>query len=95
MAKSRGNMYWSNTFFEEIGKSAGLTSFTKGVAEQIMTNAQASAPVDTGDYAAAFELVMHNGKDRNVWIVRNNDWKALLIEAKTGNLARAMKGVKR
>ena len=94
MAKSYGYVEWNDSFFEDLGKSAGMTAITKDAATKIMNAAVASAPVDSGDYKSRFELVMKTGKSRNIWLVRNNDWKALLIEAKTGNLARAIKAAK-
>lgn len=62
----------------------------RAVAEQIARTARAEAPVDTGDYRASIHVESAT-TDRAVERVVADDWKAPLIEARTGNLARAMR----
>ena len=51
--------------------------------------ARASAPVDTGAYKASIALVQAT-TDRAVVRVVATDWKAALVESRTGNLARSL-----
>lgn len=58
-------------------------------AEQTAARARASAPVDTGAYRASIH-VEHATTDRAVERVVADAPHALLVEARTGNLARAL-----
>lgn len=61
----------------------------KPAAERVAARARATAPVDTGAYQASIHVeVTQTG--RLVARVVASDRKAGLIEARTGNLARAM-----
>ena len=55
----------------------------------VLAAARASAPVDTGAYKASIELVQAT-TDRAVVRVVATDWKAALVESRTGNLARSL-----
>ena len=55
----------------------------------VLAAARASAPVDTGAYKASIDLVQAT-TDRAVVRVVATDWKAALVESRTGNLARSL-----
>jgi hypothetical protein len=85
-------MKFDNKFFVDLGTSAGVTQLCVDAAERIAEHARASAPVDTGDYRDGIKVeVKHHAKLRNVALVVGHDRKTMLIESKTGNLARALK----
>ncbi|WOH20129.1 HK97 gp10 family phage protein [Paenarthrobacter sp. GOM3] len=88
-------MEFNDKFFEEIGKSAGVTQICKEVAEKVLATAQASAPVDEGAYRDGLHVEVKAVEKRNVALVVGSDPKTMLIESKTGNLARALNRVKK
>lgn len=88
-------MEFNNSFFEDLGKSAGITKLCTDVADKVATIAKGSAPVKEGDYRDSIHVEVRTSNKRNVALVVADDWKAMLIEAQTGNLVRALKGVKK
>lgn len=82
-------------FFDNIMKSAKVSSLTKSKAEEALGYAQQSAPVDTGDYRSGLRTQKRTSSYRDVWRVVGNDPKTLLLEAQGGYLARALKRVKK
>ena len=82
---------WDQSFFDNIMRSAGVQSLEKAAAERVLAVAQATAPVDTGDYQRGLRIVKAERKYRTAYLVEGTDWKTLLVESKTGNLARALK----
>lgn len=85
---------FNSAFFDRIMKSAGVEDLTKNTAEAALSIARHTAPVDTGDYKRHLALERYTSQYRFAWRVIGRDPKTLLIEAKTGNLARAIKAVK-
>jgi hypothetical protein len=85
---------FNSGFFDNIMKSAGVENLVKEKAEAALSIARHTAPVDSGDYKKHLALERYSSKYRFAWRVIGRDWKTLLIEAKTGNLARAIKAVK-
>lgn len=81
-------------FFDRIMRSAGVESLTKAAAEKTLANAQATAPVKSGDYWSGFRIRKKNAKYRTVYQVVGTDWKTMIIESKRGILARALKAAK-
>ena len=67
------------------GVRGALTSY----AGPILARAKASAPVDTGQYRASLRIIQTT-TDRAVVRVGSSDPKAMLVESRTGNLARAV-----
>lgn len=61
------------------------------LAGPVLARAQAGAPVDTGEYRASLRIIQAT-TDRAVVRVGSDDDKALVIEARTGNLARSVGG---
>ncbi|QJU52931.1 HK97 gp10 family phage protein [Herbiconiux sp. KACC 21604] len=89
-------MKFNNAFFEELGNSAGVVDLVKQAAEDVAATARATAPVDSGAYRDSIHVeVIPNRKTRTVALVVADDPKTMLIESKTGNLARALKGTKK
>lgn len=88
-------MKYNDGFFENLGRSAAVTGVCKEKAEEIARVARASAPVDTEAYRNGIKVVVQPRSDRNAAVVQATDWKSLLVESQTGNMARALKTVQR
>lgn len=82
-------------YFDTIGKSAGVDRLTKERANAVLRAARATAPVKTGDYKRGLKITKTQSRYRNVYRVVGDDPKTLLVEAWTGNLARALRKVAR
>lgn len=82
-------------FFATIMRSAGVEALCRSKAEDALAVAQSTVPVDTGAYrdGLAIEKVAH--KYRDTYEVVGHDPKTLLVESRTGNLARALKAVRK
>lgn len=91
----RSTVKFNPKFFDQIGKSAGVERLTKNAADKVLQEARATAPVDSGDYKAGLHIEKGQSRYRTVYRVVGDDWKTLLVEAWTGNLARALKKVAR
>lgn len=85
---------FNNAFFEELGRSAGVTNLVRAKAEEVAAIARATAPVESGDYRDGIQVRVKQQK-RSVALVVGTDPKTLLVEAKTGNLARALRAVRK
>lgn len=87
-----GLMKFRNGFFEELLSSAPVIAVVNEARDRVADRARASAPVgDTGDYK---DGIVTSGKmqKRYVGLVIASDPKSLIVEARTGNLARAVRG---
>lgn len=78
-------------FFDEIMRSAGVERLTDESAERTLAIAKATAPVDTAAYRDGLHIEHRESRHRRVTRVVGDDAKTLLVESKTGNLARALK----
>lgn len=78
-------------FFDTILKSAGVDALTTSIGEDVLETAKRTAPVDTGDYRDGLHLEKRESRYRRVVRVVGADPKTLLVESKTGNLARSLK----
>lgn len=85
-------MQFNDSIFDELGRSAGVEKLCVDVAEKVASTARATAPVDSGNYREDIDVKVKHQK-RVVALVIARDWKSMLIESKTGNLARALKSV--
>lgn len=94
MAKARGYCTFNDSFFDEIMRSARVESMCAGKAQLALKVAQATAPVDTGDYKRRLKVEVKDSAHRKVYRVVGHDRKTMLIESRTGNLARALKAVR-
>lgn len=85
----------NQSFFDRILRAPGVEALVDQAAERALAAAQASAPVDTGAYRAGLRIEHHESQFRRVADVVGTDPKTMLIESRTGNLARSLKGAKR
>ncbi|QAB18789.1 HK97 gp10 family phage protein [Leucobacter muris] len=85
----------NQAWFDTILKTPKVRAKTAQAADRSMTAAKASAPVDSGDYQHGIKRESRESRYRTVERVVATDPKSLLIEAKTGNLARSVKAAKR
>jgi hypothetical protein len=85
---------FNDAFFTQLGTSGPVTAILLRKALRVASQAKATAPVDTGAYKRRIVVRIKRSRYRNVAIIEGLDWKTLLIESKTGNLARAIKAAK-
>lgn len=81
-------------YFETVLRQSKVEQLTDDAAKRALNSARANAPVDTGAYQRGLRLKHHNSRFRRTSRVVGEDRKTLLIESKTGNLARALKAAK-
>lgn len=89
------NVEFNDAFFEQLGRSPAVVAQCVAKANQVASTARASAPVDTEDYKKGIRVEVQSRGRRDAAVVVASDWKSLLVESKTGNLARALKAVGR
>lgn len=82
-------------YFDQIMRSSGVQNLQKQTAEKVLAKARATAPVDSGDYKRGLHIETAERGYRTAYLVVGSDRKTLLVEAWTGNLARALKSVGR
>lgn len=85
---------FNEEFFETVLFEPGIEALVDGVAGRTEAIAKANAPVDSGDYRDGIEIRHRDAQFRRVTEVVGTDEKTMIIEAKTGNLARALKAAK-
>lgn len=81
---------FNNDYFDELSRSPGVIALVDQVTEAVAATARSTAPEDTGDYKDGIKT---SGKmqRRYVGLVQGTDKKTMIIESKTGNLARALR----
>lgn len=94
-ARGQTSVTFNTRFFDNIMKSARVTDISMSAAEEALGIAKATAPVDTGSYRDQLHIETRQSRYRTVLRVVGSDPKTMLIEAKTGNLARALKAAKK
>jgi len=82
-------------FFDNLMRSAGIQSLQQAAAQRVLAAAQASAPVRTGAYKRGLRITKAEHKYRTTYLVEGTAPHTLLVDAKTGNLARALKAAGR
>lgn len=82
-------------FFDTIMRTARVERLTDDAAERVLAVAKANAAVDTGEYRDGLHIEHRESRYRRVTRVVGDDAKTMLIESKTGNLARALKAAKK
>ncbi|WRS30600.1 hypothetical protein U6G28_02620 [Actinomycetaceae bacterium MB13-C1-2] len=82
-------------YFDSIMRSAGVQSLERDAAERVLAAAKAAAPVKTGAYKAGLRIEKAEAKYRTVYLVVGTDWKTMLVESRSGVLARALKSAGR
>lgn len=81
---------FSNSYFDQLSRSPGVVKITVGAAQRIAATARASAPALTHAYRNGIRVRLKY-QQRAVALVEGTDKKTMLIESKTGNLARALR----
>jgi hypothetical protein len=84
-------MQFNDNFFAEIGTSAPVKKICDDKAKAIAARARATAPVKSGDYRDGIKTLGKRARYRYVALVVATDQKSLLVEAKTGNLVKALR----
>lgn len=90
-------MVWSEKFFDEILRSRGVEAVTESAARDVLAEAKATAPVgkvNGGRYRDSIKMVKVNARHRSVWRVVATAPYSMVVESRTGNLARALKKVR-
>ncbi len=85
---------FNNAFFDELSTSPAVTALCVEAAERVAAIARSTAPVESGDYKKSI-VVSTKRQRRAVALVVSDDPKVMIIEAKTGNLARALRKASR
>lgn len=67
----------------------GVSALVRGEAAKVLAAAQSSAPVESGDYQASLRIEETHTDRLVVRVVADVDY-AMVVEAKTGNLARSL-----
>ena len=80
----------SNWDLDALTRDPGIVSAVSDATERIAATARADAPEDSGDYKGGIRTGLKY-QERVVGLVEATDPKSLIIEAKTGSLARAVK----
>jgi len=88
-------MKWNNAEFQKLAHSARVANACKVEAEKVAAIARSNAPRDTGAYADSIHVVIEDHPTRVTAQVVASDPKSLIIESFSGNLARAVNGLKR
>ncbi|WP_137843858.1 HK97 gp10 family phage protein [Microbacterium sp. 2FI] len=81
---------FNNAYFEQLSRSPGVVRITVEAAQRIAATARATAPSDTQAYRNGIRVRVKYQR-RAVALVEGRDKKTMLIESKTGNLARALR----
>lgn len=90
-ASGQTTVKFNDSFFDQMLNSAGVRAMTRGAAEKALGIAKANAPVDTGAYRDGLEIKTVQRAHRTTCMVVGTDSKTMLVESRTGNLARALK----
>ena len=81
-------------FFETVLRQPQVEALVDGTGDRALGIAKATAPVDSGDYRDGLHIEHHDSRYRRAARVVGGDDKTMIIESKTGNLARALKAAK-
>lgn len=106
-SKGSVSIHFNEDFFQSIMRSAGVEELCRQKAQQVLDQARATAPVGDPSNPAYRDPSRHPGQykeglhiekvphaSRDTYMVVGSDPKTLLVESKTGNLARALKKAK-
>lgn len=80
----------SNWDLDALTHDPGIVGAVQEATERIAATARSDAPVDTDAYRSGIRTTIKYQK-RAIGLLEATDEKSLIIEAKTGNLARAVK----
>ncbi|MBF4628895.1 HK97 gp10 family phage protein [Curtobacterium flaccumfaciens] len=88
-------MQFNERYFDELLMSPGVDRLVGSITDGVAADARANAPVDTGAYRSGIVHTKKRSSHRIVHLVKATDPKSLIIEARTGNLSRALRRRKR
>ncbi len=85
----------NDDFFYELGFAPGVVDLVDRAAEAVERKAISRAPVgETGEYRDGIGVEDHDTEHRHVRRVVANAPHSMGVEARTGNLARALRGTR-
>lgn len=88
-------MEFRDGFFNDLLRSAPVRSLVDEATERVAEQARSTAPVgETQDYKNGIKT-SSKLQERYVGLVQATDDKSMIVEARTGNLARAVRGAGR
>jgi hypothetical protein len=82
---------FNQSYFDRILKDAAVAQMTMAKANEVCARAKSTAPVLTGSYRDSLHVERRDYPHRTGYLVVGDAPHTLLVEAKTGNLARALK----
>ena len=83
-------MQFNESFFRDLLVSAPVEDLVMTATEEVAAKARSTAPVDTGAYREKI-ITTKKYQKRVIGLVQATDPGSLAIEARTGNLARAVR----
>lgn len=83
-------MKWDNAAMNELARSKAVTGPVMKATAKIAQIIRNDAPVGDGDYRDGIQTHLKY-QERGVGVVEATDEKSLLLEAKTGIMARSVK----
>lgn len=84
----------NDAFFASLGRDPAVVALCKAAADQIAANARSSAPVAEGNYRDGIVVRERPAAYRDTFRVVATDEASMGVESRTGNLARALRGVR-
>lgn len=81
---------FDNDALDALARGPGITGAVMRETNRIATIIVSDAPVASGEYKAGIRTALKH-QERSVGLIEATDEKSLLIEAKTGIMARAVK----
>jgi hypothetical protein len=82
------------SFFDSVLRGPKVENLVDAVAQKALSVMRVNAPVDTEAYRNGLHIEHKESQYRRVTRVVGSDDKTLLIESKTGNMARGLKAAK-
>jgi hypothetical protein len=84
-------MKWNESYFDELGNSAGVVGIIDARAEATAAAARAIAPVDSGDYRDSIKVSRRAAAHRQVAVVTADVPYGGIVEARDGTLNKALR----
>jgi hypothetical protein len=88
-------MKFNESYIPSLAKSAPVKAAVVAVANEIAATVRATAPVDTGEYRSRVRVEVTETAYRPVAKVVVDSDHAMIVEAKHGTLARALRAATR
>jgi len=85
------NVVHNDGFYEWLGQQPGVDKITREGAEVTLAEAKAGAPVRDGDYLDSLHIEKSTRPGRVTYLVVADAPHSLIVEARNGTLARAVK----